>query len=190
MINHKELYEFKHIIYSCYTKDLAYHDVKEKWNDENKSLGQDAITAILIRDHFGGSIKRCYIEEIDYYHFFNLIDKEVIDITKEQFNDKITINYDDAKTKYRTKLLEIVDLKNRYDTLCKEIKQKSDKLYTLKNILTTDFKNSVLYFNEDCKYFVFANDYISLEQIENNTSITDEDKKYLIENANKISYLI
>ena len=112
--NNKELYIFKHLLYACYTKESCYHTVKDKWSDECKELGQDTITSILIKDKFGGLIKRIYLEEIDYYHFYNVVDKKVLDFIKTQFPKEVSINYEDGQTKSRAKLLDIVDLKNRY----------------------------------------------------------------------------
>lgn len=188
--NNKELYIFKHLLYACYTKESCYHTVKDKWSDECKELGQDTITSILIKDKFGGLIKRIYLKEIDYYHFYNVVDKKVLDFTKTQFPKEVSINYEDGQTKSRAKLLDIVDLKNRYEAISDMVKHKSYELNALINEMNYEKFNFSLYLNEDCKYFVVAYDYIDAPQIENNPNLTTNEKKYLIDNATKISYIL
>ncbi|MBQ8749928.1 MAG: hypothetical protein IJZ29_05640 [Clostridia bacterium] len=188
--NSTDLNKLKHLLYSCYTIETCYHSVKDEWTEENKTLGQDTLTSIIIKDYFGGLIKRCYIEEKDYYHFFNIVGDKIVDFTKEQFKDKYFIPYDKAQTKSRAKLLDIVDLKNRYEKVCELIKIKSNKLNNLLKEMDNENINHLLFLNEDCKYLIISNDYITIEQLNSSPNLTEQDKKYLIENAKRISYLI
>ncbi len=188
--NNKEIYIFKHLLYACYTKDSCYHTVKDKWTDECKELGQDTITSILIKDNFGGLIKRIYVEDCDYYHFYNVVDKKILDFTKTQFPKEVTLNYENGQTKSRAKLLDIVDLKNRYEAISDMIKHKSYELDCLINEMNNEKINFSLYLNEDCKFFIVAHDYIEVSQIESNPNLTESEKRYLIDNAVKISYIL
>lgn len=43
-----------------------------------------AITSLIINDYFGGDICKIYVDGIN--HYFNLIENNIVDLTKEQFN--------------------------------------------------------------------------------------------------------
>lgn len=90
---------------SCYAK---YQDV---WEEENSSYGQDVVTSILIYDYFKGNIKKCYVRETP--HYFNIINKEIVDLTKEQFFG-IEIPYDKSIYKKRSDLLKTKSVASRY----------------------------------------------------------------------------
>lgn len=188
--NNRQLNTLRHMIYACYTQESCYHTVKDKWSEECKELGQDTITAIIIKDNFGGLIKRIYIKEYDYYHFYNIIDKKVVDFTRCQFPKTLNIAYTDGQTKSRAKLLDIVDLKHRYETMCEQIKHKQNELNNLLNELDRVNIKFSLYLNDDCKFFIVTQDYIDITQIENSNQLTAGEKQYLIENASSISYIL
>ena len=62
MSNDLTIEKFKHILYSCYDKDTGYKSTENLWDKTNRSVGQCTVTALLIRDYFGGYIKRGYIK--------------------------------------------------------------------------------------------------------------------------------
>lgn len=43
-------------LFQCYTKDLCYPKIVEKWTEDNKCLGMCAITALVVNDFIGGGI--------------------------------------------------------------------------------------------------------------------------------------
>lgn len=188
--NDKEINIFKHLLYACYSKESCYHTVRDKWQEECKELGQDTITAILVKDHFGGLIKRMYVKDLDYFHFYNEINKKIIDLTKTQFPSNLFLSYENSETKSRAKLLSIVDLKNRYDLMSDMIKSKSNELDYLINEMSNKKIDFSLYLNEDCKFFIVTHKYMEISQIENNTNLNEKEKRYLIDNAIKISYIL
>lgn len=71
----------------CYSKELCYPKVKDKWNDNNRYFGMCAITALVVNDYFGGKICKIYVDGIS--HYFNLINNKVIDLTARQFENQI-----------------------------------------------------------------------------------------------------
>lgn len=103
-------------VYLCYSKDLCYPKIRNKWNEHNKYWGMCAITSLIVNDYFGGEICKIYVNEIS--HYFNLINNEIIDLTVKQFNNKIDyINYKIIK---RENILT-EDTKQRYDLLKKRL---------------------------------------------------------------------
>lgn len=116
----------------CYSKDLCYPKVRDKWSDFNKCYGMCAITSLIINDYFGGDICKTHVEGTS--HYFNLIESKIIDLTSSQFNYEI--DYKDFEIIDRQKMLTD-DTKNRYTTLKtrlikKLLKQVDEKVYSCK----------------------------------------------------------
>jgi hypothetical protein len=94
----------------------AYPKCRDSWSSKNPSLGQCAVTALLIQDYFGGIIKFSQTNN----HFFNQINGEIIDYTIGQFS--ITPDISDAKEWTRRMILfgegaERAETFNRYHQL-------------------------------------------------------------------------
>lgn len=97
------------VLLECYSKDLCYPKVQCDWNENNRCFGMCAITSLIINDYFGGDICKIYVDGIS--HYFNLIENNIVDLTKSQFNHKI--DYKDYKIIDRQKILTNAT-KNRY----------------------------------------------------------------------------
>ena len=78
----------KKILFECYSKDLCYPKIEREWSEKNRYLGMCAITALIVNDYFGGDI--CKIHVGYFSHYFNLLDSKIIDLTVEQFGEKIS----------------------------------------------------------------------------------------------------
>ncbi|MGN1296311.1 MAG: hypothetical protein ACI4UZ_01025, partial [Candidatus Aphodocola sp.] len=100
------------VLLECYSKDLCYPKVQCDWNENNRCFGMCAITSLIINDYFGGDICKIYVDGI--IHYFNLIENNIVDLTKDQFNHEM--DYKDYKIMDREKILTD-DTKNRYITL-------------------------------------------------------------------------
>ena len=100
------------LLFDCYSKDLCYPKVQDKWNENNKCFGMCAITSLIINDYFGGDICKIYVDGIS--HYFNMIEGKIIDLTKAQFN--CDIKYKDYQIIDREKILTD-NTKDRYKTL-------------------------------------------------------------------------
>ena len=117
----------------CYSKDLCYPKVQCDWNENNRCFGMCAITSLIINDYFGGDICKIYVDGIS--HYFNLIENNIVDLTKDQFNREM--DYKDYKIMDREKILTD-DTKNRYVTLKarlinKLLRQVDKKVYSCKS---------------------------------------------------------
>lgn len=108
------LEEVNYAIKKSWCKETCYPKKQPLWNKKNPSLGQDAVTSILLYDYFKGNIKKCSIDGMD--HYFNIINKEIIDLTKEQFQNA-EIPYVLSKYKKRSDLLKNENVKERYSLL-------------------------------------------------------------------------
>ena len=62
-------------------------------NENNRCFGMCAITSLIINDYFGGDICKIYVGGIS--HYFNLIENNIVDLTKDQFNREM--DYKDYK---------------------------------------------------------------------------------------------
>ena len=60
------------------------------FNRDDPSVGQCAVTALVVQDYFGGEILNTIVTGSDFpgissSHYFNVIDGETIDLTRSQF---------------------------------------------------------------------------------------------------------
>ena len=106
------------IIEMSFTKETCYPNLQDKWNSDNPSLGQCAVTALVVNDFLGGKIMRCESETGS--HYYNLINNEVIDLTSGQFNS--LPDYNTGEERSREYLLSNIDTKNRYKLLLENVK--------------------------------------------------------------------
>ena len=81
--------ELEELLANCYTKDMCYPKVREKWNENNKSWGMCAITALIVDDYFDTDFGKTTVEGIS--HYFNIKDGKIIDLTAHQFRESQTI---------------------------------------------------------------------------------------------------
>lgn len=121
------------VLLECYSKDLCYPKIQCDWNENNRCFGMCAITSLIINDYFGGDICKIYVDGIS--HYFNLIENNIVDLTKDQFNREM--DYKDYKIMDREKILTD-DTKNRYVTLKarlinKLLRQVDKKVYSCKS---------------------------------------------------------
>lgn len=76
--------DIKEILLNCYSKDLCYPKIQNKWNNNNKCFDICAITSLIINDYFGGKICKIHVDNTS--HYFNLIENNIIDLTSSQFD--------------------------------------------------------------------------------------------------------
>ena len=116
-----------------WTKDTCVASCRDGWSEENPCVGQCAITALIVNDYIGGKIMRCMTSTGS--HYFNMIDGIVVDLTKDQFEERVP--YEESSERTREYLLSNEDTKNRYFELLKNLKSSfleyGTKTYTLTN---------------------------------------------------------
>ena len=112
--------ELKKLLTLSWKKETCSKGLRNEWSEENPSLGQCAITALIVNDFFGGKIMRCMASSGS--HYYNMIDNELVDLTVEQFLGEIP-QYEDGEERTREYLLSNEDTKNRYKKLLYNLKQ-------------------------------------------------------------------
>lgn len=81
---------------TAWIKDTTYPDMKEEWSEDNKALGQCAVTSLIIYDLFGGRI----IYDKANLHIWNeLPDGTQQDFTRKQFPGRRKFTMYKYKTK-------------------------------------------------------------------------------------------
>lgn len=109
--------ELKEAFIQAWSRETCYPRQKDEWKKENPTIGQCAVTALVINELYGGQI--VYNEE--YNHFWNILPSgQEIDLTKDQFGEGITIL--EARVVERNEILNTKSAKraktaNRYENL-------------------------------------------------------------------------
>jgi len=112
--------ELKQLLNLSWNYETCSPGLKSEWTKDNPSLGQCAITTLVVNDFFGGKIMRCLVSTGS--HYYNLIDDNVFDLTVEQFLDEIP-HYEESEERTRDNLLSNEDTRNRYEKLLYNLKQ-------------------------------------------------------------------
>lgn len=137
---------------TAWGKDTSHQDSVEAWSKTNRTAGQCAITSLVINDALGGEIAKIKVGDVG--HYFNLIDNEIIDLTKEQFSE-LEMSYDNYEVKSRDKLLEDDDTRKRYELLKSRLSSDWDKDVYLLAWTTTPWTllaNTAIGINQDLMY--------------------------------------
>lgn len=79
------LLELFAVLEKCWRKETAYPACQAQWVPSDPSYGQCAITATLVHDMFGGTIHKIRVDG-GGTHYFNKINGQYIDLTREQFD--------------------------------------------------------------------------------------------------------
>lgn len=116
----KTLGELFKVLLSCWSKDTANPAHNEKWNRANPTVAQSDVTSMLLCDMFGGTIHK--IEVDGFTHYFNMINGNYIDFTREQFEiSKTPIAYEGNVEVTRASLNDDEAVTSRYKLLLKRI---------------------------------------------------------------------
>ena len=114
-----KLEELERIIELSWSKDTCVDSLKNVWNDDNKSLGQCAVTSLIVKLYMGGKIMRCMCETGS--HYYNLLNDNILDLTVSQF--KTMPDYKNGEERTEEYLLSNEDTKNRYLLLLQNVKE-------------------------------------------------------------------
>lgn len=117
--------DIKNLFLCAWSKETCVPSQREEWSKDNPSLGQCAITALIINDIFGGKIMRCMSQSGS--HYYNLINNNIVDFTVEQFLG-VSPEYEHAEIRTREYLLSNEDTKKRYILLTKNLNQAIEKI--------------------------------------------------------------
>lgn len=134
----EEIYK---ILEKSWSAETCFPNGQKLWTEENPSFGQCAITALVLNDLLGGKIMRCMCGKTS--HYYNFINDEIVDFTKDQFIGEIP-DYDKGEERTREYLLSSEDTKNRYEKLLKKVYENLGN-YTSDNVnITSKIKKKYL----------------------------------------------
>ncbi len=119
-MNSQELVKISNLLSLAWSKETCYPKQTDNWSEDNSSLGQCAVTALIVQDYLDGEIAKIYVDQVS--HYFNIVDGGVIDLTAKQFGDA-KIDYSNYKIKTRQDVLSNQDTKNRYQILRQKVEQ-------------------------------------------------------------------
>lgn len=94
--------------------------MRDKWSENNKTLGQCSITAFLAQDIFGGKVYGIP-RSGGNYHCYNVVGDVVFDLTSEQFGDEKLI-YIGNSEQFREIHFSKEEKKLRYEYIKEKLK--------------------------------------------------------------------
>lgn len=108
------------ILMKCYRAQTAHPNFQKAWKETDATYGQSRITAMLVQDMFGGSIRKTYID--DEPHYFNEVDGKIIDLTSDHYEEQfIMIKYENSEEAAREDCDADADVTARYNLLQKRV---------------------------------------------------------------------
>jgi histone deacetylase complex regulatory component SIN3 len=186
--------KLKNILIDAWSKETCSPGLRNEWSKENPSLGQCAVTALIVNDFFGGEIMRCMASSGS--HYYNMIDNELVDLTKEQFLGEEPL-YDDGKERTREYLLGNEDTKKRYLLLKKNLLETNKMklihsetmLRNLKEVQKESIKRYLAQFNGKSNNYIYAaTTSPTFERLLKLQVIIDEYERY-VANLKGIGYI-
>ncbi len=95
--------------------------MRNRWSEENITLGQCSITAFLVQDVFGGKVFG--IPRPDgSFHCYNDVDGNVFDLTSEQFGGEV-LSYEHNPEQFREVHFAKQEKRERYEYLKAELRK-------------------------------------------------------------------
>lgn len=120
LISQETITKIKKALKSAWSLETTDPDRREQWSEENKALGQCAVTAILIFDLFG---RRMIYDKANFHIWNEFPDGTEHDFTRSQFKDERIFSI----YKYKTKddiLYDERGLKNNIAEKYQKLKQR------------------------------------------------------------------
>lgn len=115
--NQRHLYD---LLTKCWSIETCAPRLRDKWSDDNITLGQCSITAFLAQDIFGGEVYGIVLED-GSHHCFNKVNDVVFDLTSEQFGDK-NLDYSNYVREHREEHFSKKEKYDRYLLLTERLK--------------------------------------------------------------------
>lgn len=104
-----------------WSADTCAPRLRDRWSEENPTLGQCSITAFLAQDIFGGEVYGI-LRPGGNYHCFNVVEDCKFDLTSEQFGDE-ALDYDHCVKQLREVHFAKEEKRLRYESLKQAIRE-------------------------------------------------------------------
>ena len=118
----KDLYR---ALWKLWSRETCTPRMRKDWTEENRTLGQCAITAFLAQDIFGGRVWGIPLEG-GGFHCFNAAEGRVFDLTSEQFRGQ-PLDYSLRYEQFRHVHFQREEKRERYETLKSALKAALDR---------------------------------------------------------------
>lgn len=89
-----------------------------RWTSSTPSLGQCAVTALVVQDELGGELLRAVVDGVSHY-WNRLPDGSELDLTRDQFPVWVR---GPTELRSRVYVLSYPDTRKRYDRLCARLR--------------------------------------------------------------------
>ena len=107
--------EYYDLLSEIWCAETCAPRMRDRWSEDNRTLGQCSITAFLAQHIFGGKVYGI-LRDGGNYHCYNVIGDCVFDLTSEQFGDE-KLSYDDNPEQFREVHFAKPEKKERYEYL-------------------------------------------------------------------------
>ncbi|MBI2099105.1 hypothetical protein HYT45_01680 [Candidatus Uhrbacteria bacterium] len=101
MVDELKLALIKAILARAWSRETSSPNLRSLWTPQNPSLGQGAVTALVIHEMFGGYIMRAVVDGFGSHYYNILPDGIVCDLTKGQFPPDIAVPKGEAMPRER-----------------------------------------------------------------------------------------
>jgi len=118
------------ILLECYGPDTTSPGARPNYDiASDPTYGQCSVTALIVNDLFGGTIRHIGQHGADFSHYFNEIDGEYYDLTSNQFAAiGLKPEYEPNEIMSRDYCLNNPDTKQRYEILKKRVLKNTPEL--------------------------------------------------------------
>lgn len=106
---------------ACWCALTCAPRMRDKWCEENMTLGQCSITAFLVQDIFGGKVYGVP-RPGGSFHCYNVVGDHVFDLTSEQFGDEV-LSYESNPEQFREIHFQREEKRLRYELLKARLNQ-------------------------------------------------------------------
>ena len=86
------LLPFYNKLKKAWCKESCSPSLRENWPNGSIAKGQCFVTAIAVREEFGGEVFELKVAENEI-HYYNVINGEIVDLSSEQFGEDITADF-------------------------------------------------------------------------------------------------
>ena len=115
----KALYDILSGIWNRYT---CTPRLRERWTEDNKTLGACAVTAFLAQDIFDGKVLGIPLQD-GSIHCYNVVGDCIFDLTSEQFGDE-RLEYGNDPEQFREEHFAREEKRLRYEYLKAELEKR------------------------------------------------------------------
>ena len=109
------------ILSGIWCADTCAPRMRERWSEDNKTLGQCSITAFLAQDIFGGKVYGI-LRPGGNYHCYNVVGDCCFDLTSEQFDDEV-LDYKENPEQFREVHFQKEEKRQRYEYLKEKLEK-------------------------------------------------------------------